>query len=251
MLRNFRVYLYGAVLLVLTLLAKDAFAAKAAAASVKTMSLWELVVAGGVCMIPLTMISFAAVASIIYHFRTVTVEKLTPQDFIENLLTLLERGETEKARSLCKQQTNLISGVALQGLNKLNKGLTVVQEAIQAEGKSRLERLWRNLGYLGDMAVIAPMLGLLGTVFGMIQAFNYQAFKAGMINPLVLAQGLAQAMITTAYGLIIAIPILAFYAYFRGRISVIMTTSERVAGEMIQALSHHVEAPETRSYSRK
>jgi len=164
-------------------------------------------------------------------------EKLTPPDFIENLLSLLERREHEKAVSICKQQPNMISAIALKGLSKISKGKTVAEEAIQYEGKSQIERLWQNLSYLGDTAVIAPMLGLLGTVLGMIQAFNYQAFKAGMVKPLPLAQGLAKAMITTAFGLIIAVPVLCFYAYFRARISTITSTAERASSEIVQTIS--------------
>lgn len=252
MQKKVRIAFYFIVALGVVFFANHSFAAKAttSAASDKSMTLWELVVAGGVCMIPLTLISIAATALIIYHFRFVTAQRLVPQDFIESLLSLLERGEVEKARSLSKQQPNMISAITLKGLSKITKGPSVMQEAIQHEGRERVEGLWRNLGYLGDMAVIAPMLGLLGTVFGMIQAFNYQAFKAGIIKPVILAEGLAQAMITTAYGLIIAIPILAFYAYFRGRISSIMATAERVSGEVTHLLANQTES-ESRPYSRR
>lgn len=203
----------------------------------KTMSLWQLMVAGGSVMIFLGVLSVLAVASILYHFKYVTVERLTPPDFIENLLSLVERKEHEKAVAVCRQQHNMIAEIVLKGLTKLSKGKTVVEEAIQYEGKARTEKLWLNLSYLGDIAVIAPMLGLLGTVLGMIQAFNYQAFKAGVVRPIPLAQGLAKAMITTAFGLVIAVFVLAFYSYFRGRISTITTTTERVSTEVLHTLT--------------
>ena len=85
--------------------------------------------------------------------------------------------------------------------------------------------------------MIAPMLGLLGTILGMIDAFNYQAFKSGIIKPIALAQGLAKAMITTAFGLMIAVPVLVFYTYFRSRISTITSTAERASSEMIQTIT--------------
>ena len=254
MQKKVRIAFYSIVALGALFVTSHSFAAKTATKSAidKSMSLWDLIVAGGICMIPLTLISVAATALIIYHFRSVTAQKLVPQDFIESLLSLLEKGEVEKARSLSKQQPNMISAITLKGLSKINRGSSVMQEAIQHEGRERVEGLWRNLGYLGDMAVIAPMLGLLGTVFGMIQAFNYQAFKAGIIKPIILAEGLAQAMITTAYGLIIAIPILAFYAYFRGRISSIMATAERVSSEVAHLLGNQAEVEtRERTYSRK
>lgn len=202
----------------------------------KGMSLWELVVSGGVCMIFLTLVSIIAVALIVYNFMYVTSEKLIPRDFSETLLALLEKRETQKAISLCKQQENMISGIALEGLTRLPKGISVAEEAIQYEGKARIEKLWEKLSYLGDSAVVAPMLGLLGTILGMIQAFNYQAFKAGIIKPVILAQGLSKAMITTAYGLMIAVPVLVFYSYFRGRIIRITSDAERIMSEMLQLL---------------
>ena len=79
------------------------------------------------------------------------------------------------------------------------------------------------------------MLGLLGTIIGMIDAFNY--FKLGTIHPVVLTQGLAKAMINTAFGLVIAVPCLAFYSYFRGKISTITSTAESVASEIVQLMA--------------
>lgn len=188
-------------------------------------------------MIFLGILSVAAVASIIYHFQFVSSNRLTPRDFTENLLFLLEKKEIAKAISVCKSQDNMISAIALCGLTKLDKGKAVVEEAIQFEGKTQIEKLWQNLSYLGDIAVIAPMLGLLGTILGMIEAFNYQAFKAGIIKPVILAQGLSKAMITTAFGLIIAVPVLILYSYFRGRISTITSNAERAASEVLTSLT--------------
>lgn len=219
-----------------------AWAAPAAPAAVKKtvaagdMSLWQLIVAGGWVMVPLALISVLATALIIYHFRYITASRLLPADFTENLLYLLEKGQADKALAVCQQQPNFIASIAKAGLQKISRGKAVSEEAMQSEGKARVERLWQNLSYLGDMAVIAPMLGLLGTILGMIDAFDYQAFRAGTIQPVSLAQGLAKAMITTAFGLIIAIPILGFYAYFRGRLSFITTSAERITNEISHLL---------------
>jgi biopolymer transport protein ExbB len=203
----------------------------------KGMTLWQLVAAGGWCMIFLGLLSVAATASVIYHFRAVSPNKLTPQDFTENLLSILERKEYDKALGLCNAQPNLIGAIAVKGLQKASKGGTVVEEAILHEGKARLGKLWKDLSYLGDMGVIAPMVGLLGTVLGMIQAFNFVAFQTGVVKPVLLAEGLAKAMITTAFGLIIAIPIMAFYAYFRARIGEISSNAERASSEIVQIIA--------------
>ncbi len=212
-------------------LTADAFAASAHGAQ-KGMSLWQLIASGGINMIFLGAVSIAATASVIYHFKYVRPEKLTPPDFTENLLYLLEKKEFDKAVSVCRQQENMISAIALSGLQKISRGKGVVEQVIQYEGKKRIEKLWQNLSYLGDIAVVAPMLGLLGTVFGMIEAFNF--FKAGTVHPGVLTQGLAKAMVNTACGLIIAVPCLVFYSYFKGRVSRITSNAETTAAEIVQ-----------------
>lgn len=201
----------------------------------KGVTLWQLISSGGVVMIFLGLLSVTATAFIIYHYKYVRLQKLAPPDFIENLVFLLEKKEFEKAVSVCKQQENIISAVALKGLAKRTKGPAVVESAIQYEGKAQLERLWQNLNYLGDIAAVAPLLGLLGTILGMIDAFHY--FHAGSVHPGVLTQGLAKAMINTACGLVIAVPSLVFYSYFRGRISRITSQTEAAASEIAQLLA--------------
>ncbi len=200
----------------------------------KATTLWDLILAGGACMVFLGALSLVATTLIIYHFWKVTAEKLTPVDFIENLLSLIERKHYDKAVTVCSQQSNLISEIALPGLKKVEKGAAAVEEKIQSEGRARLERLWQNLTYIGDIAIISPMVGLLGTILGMIEAFNY--FRAGTIHPVVLTQGLAKAMINTAFGLVIAVPCLIAYSYLRGRVSRISSTAESVSSEIVQLI---------------
>ena len=221
------------------LLSSAAFAANAikmpAPEAASAGSLWEMLYAGGPSMVVMGLVSVAVVALVIYHFKYVTIKRLTPPDFIENLLFLLEKKEYEKAVAICRQQDNMVSGIALKGLQKISKGKVAIEQAIQHEGKERLEKMWQNLSYLGDLGVIAPMLGLLGTIFGMIDAFNF--FKAGTVHPGVLTQGLAKAMVNTAAGLVIAAPCLMFYSYFRGRLSTITSTAETAASEIVQSIA--------------
>ena len=214
--------------------AHAATSAKAAPANAVS-TLWEMIISGGISVIFLGLTSVAAVASIVYHFKAITVQKLTPPEFTENLMFLLEKKEYEKAVSVCRQQENMISAIALKGLQKISKGKAAIESAVQYEGKKRIEKLWQDLSYLGDIAVISPMLGLLGTIFGMIDAFNF--FKAGTVHPGVLTQGLAKAMINTAIGLIIAVPCMFFYSYFRGRLSTITSNAETAASEIVYSIA--------------
>lgn len=234
MLMRFRSASLSFVLSVLVLSPAYAAAASPQTPVEKGATLWQLIAAGGICMIFLGLMSVATVAFVIYHFIYVRPEKLVPQDLTENVLSLLERREYDKATAVCRQQPNIVSAIALKGLEKAPKGHAVLEDAIQYEGKARIERMWQNLTYLGDLGIIAPMVGLLGTIIGMIEAFSY--FKAGSINPQVLTQGLAKAMVNTAGGLVIAVPALAFYSYFRGRLSMITSTAETVASEIAQVM---------------
>ena len=205
----------------------------------QSVSLWQLIIAGGSCMILQGLLSVAALALIIYQVRFVKMERLIPVDFCDNLFLLLEKKEYEKAISVCKQQENMISGVALGVLKRISRGKAPgpaqIEGIVQVEGKGPVEKLWQNLAYLGDIAVVAPLVGLLGTVLGMINAFHY--FKAGSIHPGVLTQGLAKAMVNTVAGLIVAVVCLVFYSYFRGKVSAITARAEAVASEIAQLLS--------------
>ncbi len=204
------------------------------AAAERNTTYWELIASGGVNMIFLGLVSVALIALVVYHFKYVRLEKLVPPDFCDNLLFLAEKKEFDKAISVCRQQKNLISEIALKGLQRVSKDKTAAQETIQYEGRMRIERIWQTLTYVADIALIAPLLGLLGTIFGMIDAFHY--FKATSLHPSILTQGLAKAMINTAFGLVIAVPALGFYAYFRGRISYITSRAEAVASELVLAI---------------
>ncbi len=204
----------------------------------QAMSLWELIVSGGYCMIFQGLLSVAAVALIIHHFRIVKPDKLVPVDFSENLISLLQKKQVEKASAICRQQQNLISAITLSVLGRISKGKLTpaqIESTVQVEGKTHTEKLWQNLTYLGDIAVIAPLVGLLGTILGMISAFHY--FKAGSIHPGILTQGLAKAMINTVFGLIVAVLCLVFYSYFRGKVSATVTRAETVVSDIVQALS--------------
>ena len=100
-----------------------------------------------------------------------------------------------------------------------------------------MDDLWQKLSYLADIAAIAPMVGLLGTVLGMIQAFNVIAFQTGAVKPVLLASGISKAMVTTATGLIVAIPAMIFYSFFRGRLQNVTARLENISTELFHLLT--------------
>jgi biopolymer transport protein ExbB len=195
------------------------------------MTMWQVIVAGGGVMVVLALLSIAAVSLIAYYFLTMRQAKLLPQEFIDKIINFVETGRVNEAIAVSKPGENMAGRVFHAGISKVSKGPIVVREAIEDEGKREIDSLWRKLSYLADIAAIAPMVGLLGTVLGMIQAFNVIAFQAGAVKPVLLASGISKAMVTTAGGLIIAIPAMIFYSYFRGIVETVAARLENVATE--------------------
>ena len=191
----------------------------------KDVTLWRLIQAGGGTMLLLGLLSVVATAIIIYDFMSLKAELLAPPKFTEELITKLESRDEKAVRSMCAGQPNIIAAIAMAGLDRRAKGKLVAREAMENAARKEVTKLWQNISYLGDIATIAPLLGLLGTVLGMIQAFNVISYAGTNLKPIMLVGGISKALVTTAAGLVIAIPVLSFYSYFRGRVQ---DTSDQV-----------------------
>lgn len=207
------------------------------AASEKGMTLWQTIVAGGSLMIVLGLLSVTGLALVIYYFLTMKPEKLMPENFVENVALLLEHGKYDEAGKLCDEKGNLVSDVVMAGLARKGKGKIIIKEAMEDQGRRSIDRLWLRLSYLADVAVISPLVGLLGTILGMMQAFNIIAFQIGAVKPILLAGGITKAMVTTAAGLMIAIPAMIFYSYFRGKVQSVAAQFENVSTELFHVLA--------------
>lgn len=202
----------------------------------KGMTLWEVIVSGGMIMVVLGALSVVAVGLVIYNFMTLKSAKLAPKDFAEKLIEKLERGGANEARKLCGSSDCPMSQMTILGLDKKAKGATISREAMESFVQREVGKVWQNLGYLSDIAAIAPLLGLLGTVVGMIQAFNAITLQASATKPILLAAGISKAMVTTAGGLFVAIPVMMFFAYFKGTAQDIISDIESQAGDLIKLI---------------
>jgi biopolymer transport protein ExbB len=198
------------------------------------MSLWQMIKAGGFIMIVLLVLSIVTVAIIIYDFIALKEAKLVPTAFVEEVLQKLERRDRIAVQDLCEKNDNIIARVVKEGLAKRPRGSVFAKEAMESVARTEIGRLWQNLSYLADIAAVAPLIGLLGTVLGMIQAFNVIAFQTAVVKPVLLAGGVSKAMVTTAGGLIVAIPTLLFYSYFRGRVQQITNIVENYNTDIIK-----------------
>ncbi|MBD3295860.1 MAG: MotA/TolQ/ExbB proton channel family protein [Candidatus Omnitrophica bacterium] len=203
------------------------------------MTLWQIISSGGEVMIVLAFLSIVALGLILYYFLTINEARLLPADLQEEVISSLEQGDHERARLLCENDETPLSNIISAGLSRRGRDKIVLKEAIEDEGRRNVEALWQRLSYLGDIAAISPMVGLLGTVLGMIQAFNVIAFQTGAVKPILLASGISKAMVTTATGLIIAIPAMIFYAFFRGRVRSASARLEIISMEILHLLSDH------------
>lgn len=198
------------------------------------MNMWDTIKSGGVTMIVLFALSVVAGAIVVYLFLNMKVSKLVPRDFTERLIEQLESGQESIIRETCKNVSNPIVNIINAGLNKKKRGKLFAKEAMENQVKKEIGDLWQSISYLADIAAVAPLVGLLGTVLGMIQAFNVIAFQSAVVKPILLAGGVSKAMITTAGGLVIAIPVMLFYTYFRGIVQNIAHEIETYGTDIIK-----------------
>ncbi len=180
---------------------------------------YEALVRGGVLMIPIVICSVLMVGFAIERFIMMRPDKIIPQRFVMEVRSLISRGEFDKAMDFCLKHKNPVSSVFIEVL-KLNKRPSmsneIIRNTVQDLGAREIDDVALKIRPLLVIGNITPLLGLLGTVFGMIKALNVVASEAGLGRADLLAAGISEALITTAAGLVIAIPSLALYNYFKG-----------------------------------
>lgn len=190
---------------------------------------------GIVCLI--LLLSLVSLYFIAEHALTITRRKLMPEPLLDELERLIVHGEIKQAISLCHQKENysLSTEVVLAGLNRYQSsefGFAEYRSAVEESGEDHTGKLYRRTEILHVIGSIAPMLGLTGTVLGMIDAFTTISALEGMARPQELAGGIGQALITTLLGLVVAIPSMVAFSYFRNKIDSIVSE----AGKRIERL---------------
>lgn len=188
-----------------------------------------------VCLI--ILLSLVSIYFIIEHAMTITRRKLMPENLMDELERLVVHGEIKQAITLCHQKENysLSTEVILAGLNRYQSsefGFAEYRTAVEEAGEDQTGKLYRRTEILHVIGSIAPMLGLTGTVLGMIDAFTTISALEGMARPQELAGGIGQALITTLLGLVVAIPSMVAFSYFRNKIDSIVSE----AGKRIERL---------------
>lgn len=176
----------------------------------------DLVLKGGVFMYPIILCSIVAVAVFLERLWALRRKQIIPESFIRNVKELLKKQKISEAIYLCQSDMSSIAKIFLAGLRNTQKGMWYVKEAIEERGSREATILEKNVSILSTIANLTPLLGLLGTVSGMIKTFNAISV-AGMGDPAPLAGGIAEALITTATGLCVAIPTLVCYRFLRDK----------------------------------
>lgn len=198
--------------------------------------MWELVKAGGWLMMPIVIASIIALIIIIERAISLQYDKIVPMRLREQLINRLrENGEISRTQLMNVKEKTPLGDILATGLLYRQYGLDSMTMHMENRASVQIHQLEKNINMLGTIGAIAPLLGLLGTVLGIISSF-LAITDGAMQDPTMLAAGVSQALITTAAGMIVAIPALVAYRYFQRRIVDINARFETEAGLMIQEL---------------
>ncbi len=192
---------------------------------------------GVVLWLALGACSVAAVALAIDSFVTIKEKKIAPEDLVTLVREAMEQGDVMKALKHCEDHPTPLANILTAGFSNVQEGYDVIQDVVGVAADMESEKLMQRVAYLNVCANLAPMLGLLGTVQGMIFAFATLAtMQAGALQQAMLARNIAQALWTTAAGLVIAIPAISFYTYFKNRATKIILSMESLTMDLIKSL---------------
>ncbi len=193
------------------------------------------VLKGGVIMVFLIICSITSLAVIIERIVMFRRCRINEEEFIKNIQTYISRGEINRAISLCDEVNIPFVNVMKSVLLAKAKGDKKLEDALEDSSLEEIPKLERYLPILSTIASVSTLLGFTGTVLGMINAFNSIA-QAGTSSPSIVASGIAQALVTTATGLLIAIPTIIFYHYFSNRVDKIARIVNLKGKELIEFL---------------
>jgi len=196
---------------------------------------FELLKAGGWLIIPILLCSLVALTIIVERFLSLNPRKVAPPDLLAQVWTWIKNNQLDAAKIKQLRQSSPLGQILATGLSNSRHGREVMKESIEESASHVVHDMERYLNALGTIAVISPLLGLLGTVVGMIQVFS-QLMLQGTGNASAFAGGISQALITTAVGLCVAIPAMVMYRYFNRRIDTIVVTMEQETIKLVDAL---------------
>ncbi|MEE9274804.1 MAG: MotA/TolQ/ExbB proton channel family protein [bacterium] len=202
---------------------------------------WEFLKKGGYTMLPIGLCSIVALAIVFERVISLRRQKVLPTELVHALENYWEREDFEEAVRVCERFDVSFARILRAGLSRRHLGIAEMERAMVGAGQHESTTLSRNLRGLGVIANLAPMLGLFGTVVGMIRAFDVIS-QFGTGNPSLVAEGISEALITTATGLVVGIPSLAAYHFFRSRGDRFLFEIESIALELLRSFAVRTQA---------
>lgn len=202
----------------------------------------ELVKAGGWLMLPLLLCSVVSLAIIVERLWSLQVRRVLPKNLVSQVWRWEKIHQLNEDHMKELQASSPLGSILAAGISNRHEERVVMKESIEDTGRYIVHELERYLNSLGTIAAITPLLGLLGTVIGMIKVFATITTQ-GVGDPGALAGGISEALITTAAGMVVAIPTLMFYRYFRGRVRMLVLKMEQEALMMVEIMCGKRAAP--------
>ena len=190
---------------------------------------------GGIMMYPLFLASVLALAIIINKLQVLSRAKTGEKELMGRIKGLIDQKRVEQAVAVCNNSKGPVASILKAGLSQYDKGQKAMEDAFETQASEEVPRLESYLPALATIAAVSTLMGFTGTVIGMIRAFDSIA-AASATSPAIVASGISEALITTATGLLIAIPTLLFYRYFVHRVDRFVSEVERYCRELIRTL---------------
>lgn len=197
--------------------------------------MWELIQKGGIVMYPIILLSVIALAVFLERLISLRKEKYVPKAFYEQLVSLLKKRNINEAVEVCKANKSALARISETIITNTDLPLSRLLEVAEETGRSEASKLDKFLPSLQTIVAIAPLLGLLGTVLGMIKIFDVIALQ-GTGSAEALSSGIAEALLTTAAGLVVAIPAQIFYFIAKARADAIGAALEKASSDVMNLL---------------
>jgi biopolymer transport protein ExbB len=210
----------------------------------KTANLWQIILAGGPAMVPLGILSVITLALIIAFLFSLRRGSMVTRRYMQTADALIRKKDYLGLLAVSNRHNEAIAHVIQRTMDFLTKNpratFAEIREIAQTEGMRQASALNQRVAYLADIGTIAPMVGLLGTVIGIVRSFGVIAIDAAATRPTMLAQGIGEALVATAAGLLVGIPAMAAYSYFRGRVHALISELEAASTQLLALLSTSV-----------
>ena len=204
-------------------------------------TLWEVVLSGGPVMIPLGILSVIAVMLVLIYFFTMRRGAVVTKRYMSTADALLRKRDYLGLLAISNRHREAVARIMQRTLDFITQHpeatFAEAREIAETEGTRQAAALNQRIAYLADIGTIAPMLGLFGTVLGMIKSFSVVASDIVASRPIMLAEGVSEALVTTAAGLCIGIPAMAAYSFFRGRVQSLIAELEAASTQLIALLA--------------